>query len=506
MGVPSYFFWLINKYSRNILKGNIRNNYAIFLDLNCAIHPAVKANPNFTIIEMLEAVTDYINDIIKFTQPSHLIYIAIDGVAPFAKMQQQRLRRYKSKIFADSEPTIDYNMISPGTEFMSSLNSHISCYFAAEIKTKKIIFSGSDEPGEGEHKIFNYLRKNARAFSKKNVIIYGLDSDLIFLSLINYSDYPIYLLREKEQYGKITVLKEKYVYLDINYLRNVIYSMLKTELNTSIKNVITDYVFFSFLLGNDFLPCIPTLFIREGGIDILMQSYHKVLSQQKEYLIEDGKINMRFISAYFKELSCYENDSIIHYIHERKKRIDTNNKKKRSAQNESYIEGTCPDLIYDVSPLESWKKRHYSYYFDIASKSEIPKIWQSYFTGMLWTLRYYTGIPVSWEWGYPYHAAPALSDMKKIEWTESEICINMDSLIISPIEQLMFILPRSSMHLIGNIYIQKKLYDNKKLYPIEKEIKYSLMNKKYLHEAICYLPYLDLDIIRKLVKTAMPPL
>ena len=108
---------------------------------------------------------------------------------------------------------------------------------------------------------------------------------LIFLSLINYNNNSTLLLREKEQYGKMAQGGEKYVYLDINYLRNIIYSMLRTASHQPITRIITDYVFFSFFLGNDFLPCIPTLFIREGGIELLMQCYTQILTELDEYLM-----------------------------------------------------------------------------------------------------------------------------------------------------------------------------------------------------------------------------
>jgi len=56
-----------------------------------------------------------------------------------------------------------------------------------------IVLSGSDEPGEGEYKIFEHIRtcKN----NQENHIIYGLDADLIMLSLLQLPK-QIYLYRE----------------------------------------------------------------------------------------------------------------------------------------------------------------------------------------------------------------------------------------------------------------------------------------------------------------------
>ena len=81
----------------------------------------------------------------------------IDGVAPRAKMNQQRERRYKSHFFKELETgksvLWDSNKITPGTEFMNDLP-----YKLRDLLPEYIHVSGPDEPGEGEHKIFEYIR------------------------------------------------------------------------------------------------------------------------------------------------------------------------------------------------------------------------------------------------------------------------------------------------------------------------------------------------------------
>ena len=53
-----------------------------------------------------------------------------------------------------------------------------------------------------------------------NIIIYGLDADLIMLALISHKN-NIYLLREKTEYGSFSFQFEDYrfLYLDINSLK-----------------------------------------------------------------------------------------------------------------------------------------------------------------------------------------------------------------------------------------------------------------------------------------------
>lgn len=103
MGVPSYFFWLVKKFEEQILREVEGRTLSekdrpdnLFLDWNCGIHPAIKKPGLNTMESKILAVLDYLDQIYELVQPKKLFYIAIDGVAPRAKMQQQRKRRFKS--------------------------------------------------------------------------------------------------------------------------------------------------------------------------------------------------------------------------------------------------------------------------------------------------------------------------------------------------------------------------------------------------------------------------
>jgi 5'-3' exonuclease len=120
--------------------------------------------------------------------------IAFDGVAPVAKLEQQRSRRYKSsyqnqltkQIFKKTDPDPwNTSAITPGTKFMSDLSEYVQLYFndPSRYHLSTIINSTSDICGEGEHKIFEYIRKNALIHKEETTIIYGLDADLIILSI-----------------------------------------------------------------------------------------------------------------------------------------------------------------------------------------------------------------------------------------------------------------------------------------------------------------------------------
>ena len=106
MGVPGLFLWFLKNYDKNnfIFKNLNYNIESLFLDTNCLLHPqcfkVLDDNKNLKNDDlenkMIIACLNYIDYLVKYTNPSKLVYIAIDGVVPFAKIKQQRLRRFKS--------------------------------------------------------------------------------------------------------------------------------------------------------------------------------------------------------------------------------------------------------------------------------------------------------------------------------------------------------------------------------------------------------------------------
>ena len=241
MGIPVFFKTLITDYQHVIEPVTNQPIDNLFFDLNCLIHPSCAKVKDGNEDEMIHTIITDIDKLIKLTGAT-FVYIAIDGPAPKAKMLQQRTRRLKSVL---EGKVWDTNAITPGTKFMNILNDKLHQTYDSN---KHIVISDSLEPGEGEHKILQYLKKNKVIVKKKHNCIYGLDADLIMLALVSGIN-NIVLLRERTSFN-IEQMDAEYLYLKIDALKKEITSSFP---GLTKQTIINDYIFICFLLGNDFV-------------------------------------------------------------------------------------------------------------------------------------------------------------------------------------------------------------------------------------------------------------
>ena len=328
MGIPSYFSYIIKNYT-NIIRKDCEKIDNLFMDCNSIIYDSYhelennyvknSMNPpkkdeieNEIIKKVIEKIADYIDCI----SPSKRVYITFDGVAPCAKMEQQRKRRYKtyfmSKI-SNKSSLWNTSAITPGTEFMEKLTKEINIHYQCNLKYKiNVLISCSDEAGEGEHKIFKYVREND--LSNEHTAIYGLDSDLIMLSII-HKEYTknIYVFREAPHFKSVLsnkLEKNEKMFMDIELLCVAIEKEMSNgkETEETKESRKKDYILICFLLGNDFLPHISCLNIRSNGIRIIIETYKNVIANNNKYLIKNNMIKWKWVKIFLNEISKNERE------------------------------------------------------------------------------------------------------------------------------------------------------------------------------------------------------
>ena len=539
MGVPYYFLHIIKKYPNIIKKIQNLNIHNLYLDSNSIIYD-VYNSLNSNDYESLEL---YINDIYKKVckrideliielKPKNKIYITFDGVAPVAKLKHQRTRRFKSNFTKELYKMQDFEEykntilksgnfewstinITPGTEFMNNLDVFINDYYK---NNSKIMISGSNEIGEGEHKIFSYIRNNKPYHKNTSTVVYGLDSDLIMLSLNHlYCNKQIFLYRETLEFinniNKELNPNENYV-LNIKYLCKLIIDEMTnyvSYMNINSYNLLTDYILICFLIGNDFVYHNPSLNIRNNGIMKMLNIYKEVCNGNYT-LTENGVINWKHFKNFMKMLALQEQDNLKEEyeiknnlqknLEYKIKKMEKNNEPKKDIfdfklNNLPSLERNIEHYINVYEP--GWEYRYYLKLFDVnINEVRLREICINYLESLEWTFKYYQSDCLDYRWSYKYNYAPLFNDVIKFipEMQTDFINLNPEHPISNKV-QLAYVLPKNYLYLLGN-NIEKKLIDKyNKYYNENKEILWS-WNKYFWQSNVIY-PYLNIDELEKTI-------
>ncbi|KAI9846336.1 MAG: hypothetical protein M1837_004189 [Sclerophora amabilis] len=349
MGVPKFFRWMSERYpaiSQVIAENRIPEFDCLYLDMNGIIHNCTHSDsdsPTFRMTEdkMFIAIFNYIEHLFGKIKPKQLFFMAIDGVAPRAKMNQQRARRFRTALDAETarekalkegqdmpkEDAFDSNCITPGTEFMARLTQQLQYFVNKKVSEDvdwqgvEIVLSGHEVPGEGEHKIMEYIRlAKAQHGYDPNVrhCLYGLDADLVMLGLLSH-DPHFCLLREEVTFGRQSQKKSKELEHQNFYLMHlcIVREYLELEFQElkepgtlgfdfDMERIIDDFILMAFFVGNDFLPNLPNLHINEGALAFMFKVYKSVLPKAGGYINERGVINLGRLSLLLDGLSHVE--------------------------------------------------------------------------------------------------------------------------------------------------------------------------------------------------------
>lgn len=515
MGIYNFWTWFnnnfkgcINKLSDghdfNTININIDN---LLIDMNGLFHNSTqkiyeygnckpkiqkyKKNASDTRLQLkvFEDICQNIEILVKLTNPKKRIVLCVDGPAPFAKQIQMRRRRFKTAINREEDDiSFDSNAISPGTKFMDYLTKYIDFFIRKKIsedpkwKSLEIIFSNEKVPGEGESKIFSYIRKYGE--KDESYCLHGLDADLIMLSLSLHKP-KFYILRE-DMFDPLN----KYFIVDIEKSVLQLSEIMRWESSKHIynnKNAIDDFVFLSFMAGNDFLPHIPSIEILESGIEIIISIYRDI-GREYGHLIESTKDNFIFnkdvLKIFFDVISEYE-----------KPILEKKLKNKRIYFQDEILE-KCATFDKDVIILDinKYRKEYNEKCFGKGEK-QLKKICNDYLEGLQWVITYYKKGCSNWNYYYPYDYSPFASSLSKYI-LDFNVPIYKKTEPFTLYQQLISVLPPKSCNLLPyplNNLLIKDDSPLKKYCPTEFEI--DLSGKKREYQGIVKIPILNPTLI-----------
>jgi len=572
MGVPKFYRWLSERYPQiNLLLSDrsiLPEIDNLYLDMNGIIHACTHPNDadvsaTLTLREMMLAIFRYIDRMVtEIAKPKKILFMAIDGCAPRAKMNQQRSRRFRAaqdrlELLAqardrgdvvDEENMFDSNCITPGTEFMEQVGKHLRWFIRKKMKEDplwrnlEVTFSGHDVPGEGEHKIMQYIRElRVREDYQPNTrhCMYGQDADLIMLGLATHEPH-FTLLREvvnfnagnfgKPTSARSTVLRQtkeaQFQLLNLAVLREYIEVDLALGCGYAVdkERLIDDFIFLTFLVGNDFLPHLPTLDIGEHAFDLIFGFYKDLLEESEGYIVCNGELgDLKRLERLFEMIGRQEAEILANREYEEKKTAAKRRKFKdavamteeeaeeaEEARQREYEEAIQEALggapageskqqgrVDDGGLItKDYRGRYYFEKFSVVAGSPagtqyLSTLAEKYLEGLMWCLAYYVKGCISWTWYYPYHYGPMLIDMRGIEEMAQRIRFDLGQ-PFRPFQQLLGCLPPASKKLLPRIYQWLMTSDSSPMiasYP--DSFKIDQDGKKNPWEAVVLLPFID---------------
>ena len=430
----------------------------LYLDSNSIVYDSlremdvVSADVDASVIE---AVVAKLDEYIATVRPSRMTVVAFDGVAPAAKTSQQRERRYRSSLervaLGNAEGAWDTCKITPGTEFMNRLMTRLNTHYA---DNDRIVVRGSDEAGEGEHKIFEDMR--ALNLADSNVVVYGLDADLIMLGLLHYKlCKSLYLYRETPHFIRSI---NPSLHPGETYLLDV--GGLATKLHRALGGTpacVRDYVLMCFVLGNDFLPHFPSLSLRDAGHDVIIDAYGSALSKEPPgtALSVGQDINWRLFKKIIERLSQREETAMVQKCGKRQRQ---ENGRSRKREKQSFEEARladvplrCQGLEHYLSPgSDGWRGRYYRAFQGVDRHSpRMRGLMMEYLRGVEWTWCYYVHGCKDWRWHYPVAYPPLLCDLVScIPDFPIELLPPSAALPFEPEEQLLLVVPSRSASVV----------------------------------------------------------
>jgi len=521
MGIKHFFYWYKTQMSHTMTslgKGQTMKSKnlkvdTLLLDLNGNIHNATqkifeygsvkptrrllgknhpKVNNPQTRQRVYKDVCGAIDHLVHITGPTKRIFLGIDGPAPIGKQNQQRQRRFRAASESDPNAVFDSNSITPGTLFMHELSIYIDNFIQQQKSVDpkwmdlEIVFSNEKVPGEGEHKAMDFIRENGA--EGETYCINGMDADLIMLAMATHEP-NFYIIRD-DTYDP----RNEYFCINIGKSTQTLIEKLKwssTKDTFNEKVAINDFIFMCFMVGNDFLPHIPSIEIIEDGLELMIDIYRSVGESCGHLTTTKNKrvvFNKEALKMFLETVGQFEKPNF----------------EKKLAKKSSFFPDPLMTKHSSNSENGKWQINLPAYIdeyntdcFSDGESVDMEKVSHEYIQGLQWVITYYTTGCPSWKWYFPYQYAPTASTLVQHLDTFNP-CKYGKTTPSSPFQQLLSVLPPKSANLIPsplNKLLQLDTSPLKKYCPDKLVI--DLAGKRKEWEGITILPMVDQKLVAK---------
>jgi len=541
MGIPSYFRSMLENYS-DIIQTNLfpLNVDYFFLDFNSILYLSFQkvkdissSNQKDFESQIISHAIQQLHDMIhSHIHPSKEIYVSMDGVAPMAKMIQQRSRRYKSILlhhYSEKESSwIPSHHISPGTRFLSQLDMELRNYKRQHSNGVKLVLNLSSIAGEGEHKFLSKIRALRYENESSSIVIYSPDGDLLTLSLLTHKS-NIWIMRVPDLNSPVeSIYQTPYLYCSMD--------KIQSHLSSTIS--ILDYNLLLMLAGNDFVPSLPYLKIRSRGLDRLLRIYQSLIEHDSGFHLIDRESQLLNLDALLALFECLEKTESEDMKREWKRYrrdslglVDRHRELQERSMTASDIHMSRLQhlsFFHPDHPLFSqyghlwkcisidhpdWRDQFHSHFFTESpwTSSFQEEVVLNYVESIVFTWLYYTKQCPSYSWYYRFRIAPLPSDVVHVlrihyrSWQSLiyQSFVKDTSRPFQPFEQLLYILPQTGRFLLP-LNLQTKIVSHPQFYPPENTILLdALSGGKFIYSETL-LPPLSMSMIQEWIQECSP--
>ena len=419
MGLPQFLAYLARQHPGVVLHALPSACRHLYVDFNGIIHTAAArlaaARLPVNDASVLARTLEDARALLHAVAPRGDVLLAVDGVPPFSKVIQQRHRRFVSqwrqrRLPEEARSTWDSNAITPGTTFMARLDAALRAEFAPDAR---VTVSVSDEPGEGETKIFRYIRTantSATAGAAWD-LVYGADADLIIRGMLAVS----------HQRGRLGIVRDETDRGSAGFACTVIdVARMAHEVGQLMGNGeagLLDYVFLMQLVGNDFLPPLTYLNNKQFAIPFLLALYRDNVARPGLTLTAldaRGRPWIRWdVFAALLAVIGQQEDGRMRISHERFVGSAPNRAMNASDRLDNLPLFEKRPAAAKVSPAGAgWRKAYYFHLLGFPRHVEqrleacVP-----YVQGLAWMLEYYVRLDASTGWCYPHAYSPTALDV-----------------------------------------------------------------------------------------------
>lgn len=332
MGIKGFVRWLTKRYPLIIRPFNdisrpVINN--LYIDFNQLLFQAKQMclNSSDNVLIMNEALR-YLDSIIQFVRPTTLIFIAIDGTPPYNKLYRQldkTINFWDKPLKLNDGSYPDFPLFFPGTPFIHTFQHELREFIKYKTKNDaawmnpQVIYSSVYNPGESEHKIFEFIKERSKELKKRQInkpkdksnevhCIFSKDADIIPLIMLTPENNFLLMRPElnTNEENSFYLTESSFELIYVNILREYLVKdhiepelkdstldpkLRKHRTNYRLRNIFSDWVFIISLFGNDFFDGFLKFakLKKSDGLDLLqdmMNLYEEIILNKNLSLID----------------------------------------------------------------------------------------------------------------------------------------------------------------------------------------------------------------------------